>query len=175
MDTTAAIAIAAAAFLAAAALGYFAVLHLIPRRIMARVMGMMGKLNGINRFFHGKRPTAKARTIVRPAPDLIYSSLIYDLGQGRLRLSGELPPGYWSLSLYAANSDNFFVLNDRELADRRFDVCLASGAATAPEGSRLVNCPGPKGIALIRMFVPNDGAIAAIVEAQKAYRAEILP
>ena len=153
---------------------YHMVLREIPRRIMARVMTALSGRSGVNAFAHGKRPTAKARMVVRPAPDLIYSTVVYDLKGSPVRLHGPLPPGYWSLSLYAANSDNFFVLNDRELPARNFDVTLAHGdsAGSAATGSRMVACPGPRGIALIRMFVPNDGAIAAIEQAQQAFRVE---
>lgn len=173
MDTTTAIVVLTAVPIVAGIGAYFMVLREIPRRIMARVMAGLSGRGGINAFAHGKRPTAKARMVVRPAPDLIYSTVAYDLKNGPVRLLGPLPPGYWSLSLYAANSDNFFVLNDRELPARNFDVTLTHGGGGAGAASgRVVHCPGPRGIALIRMFVPNDGAISAIEQAQRAFRVE---
>ena len=55
-----------------------------------------------------------ARAIVRPSPDLLYAGCAFDLADGPLRIQATVPRDtYWSLSMFAANTDNFFVVNDR--------------------------------------------------------------
>src|SRR5438105_7615311 len=109
-------------------IAYYVVLHVVPIRLMAAAEDRLTKMRntGTNTMHHGRAPTHRARQIVMPSPDLIYSSCVYDLSSGPLRIAGTLPPAdhYWSLSLYAHNTDNYYVLNDRELPDRRFDVVI---------------------------------------------------
>ena len=55
---------------------------------------------------------ASQRRVVMPSPDLLYATCAFDVRQRPLRIQADPKlPGYWSIALYAANSDNFFVLN----------------------------------------------------------------
>ena len=65
-------------------------------------------------FGQSRLPTSKSRFVVRPAPDLLYLTVWYDVSQYPLRLEGRIPDSYWSLSLFADNTDCFFVKNDTE-------------------------------------------------------------
>ncbi len=152
---------------------YQLILRQVPIRLMSMAEQRLLRMrnNASNTFFHGRAPTAKARQIVMPSPDLVYSSCVYNLGNGPLRMQGNLPPGghYWSLSLYAHNTDNYFVLNDRELPDRRFDVTLyppASGQVS--ESKSAVKSPSLTGIALIRMIQRREDDLAVIQAAQQS-------
>ena len=68
----------------------------------------------------------------------VYSSCVYDLSAGDLVISGALPPEghYWSLSLYAHNTDNYFVLNDRELAVAQFSIVVRAQGSAAGRAAR---------------------------------------
>jgi uncharacterized membrane protein len=152
---------------------YHVILHQVPIRLMSmaeqRLLTMRN--NASNTFFHGRAPTAKSRQIVMPSPDLVYSSCVYDLGKGSLRMQGDLPPAghYWSLSLYAHNTDNYFVLNDRELPDRRFDVTLyPPTSARIGESRSMVKSPSRTGIALIRMIQRREDDLAMIQASQQS-------
>jgi uncharacterized membrane protein len=152
---------------------YQVILRQVPIRLMTmaeqRLLTMRN--NSSNTFFHGRAPTAKARQIVMPSPDLVYSSCVYDLGRGPLRMQGSLPPAghYWSLSLYAHNTDNYFVLNDRELPDRRFDVTLyPPSLARVSESQSAVKSPSLTGIALIRMIQRKEDDLAMIQVSQQS-------
>jgi uncharacterized membrane protein len=62
---------------------------------------------------------------------------------------------YWSLSLYAANSDNFFVIDDRE-ARMGAEITLVRRGRAHPEGaSMVVESPTTRGVALIRRLAPD--------------------
>lgn len=151
---------------------YRIVLRQVPVRLMSMAEQRLLKMrnNASNTFFHGRAPTAKARQIVMPSPDLVYSSCVYDLARGPLRLQGNLPPAghYWSLSLYAHNTDNYFVLNDRELPDRRFDLTLHPPSARVDDSKSVVTSPSVTGIALIRMIQRREDDLAMIQASQQS-------
>jgi len=151
---------------------YRIVLQQVPVRLMTMAEQRLLKMrnNSSNTFFHGRAPTAKARQIVMPSPDLVYSSCVYDLARGPLRMQGNLPPAghYWSLSLYAHNTDNYFVLNDRELPDRRFDVTLYPPSARVVENKSAAKSPSLTGIALIRMIQRREDDLAMIQASQQS-------
>src|SRR5689334_8862736 len=90
----------------------------LPRAIMLRTMyGITRAAHGPNHLVFGVRPTAANRGVVRPSPDLLYSSCVYDLARAggvvRVRASG-MPKTYWSVSVFDADTNNFFVVNDRQ-------------------------------------------------------------
>src|SRR5260370_36720622 len=112
--------IAATLLVAVAVLG--ARVLLLPRLIMIRTMAGITKLASINTILHAPRPTSRSRGVVRPSPDLLYSICVYDLSSadGAVRVYAyDMPETYWSVSVFDANTDNFYVLNDRQAKTRR--------------------------------------------------------
>jgi uncharacterized membrane protein len=67
------------------------------------------------------------------------------------------PRRYWSLSIFDANTDNIFSVNDRAVASGRYALTLSKDGAG---GS--VAVPGAKGIALIRILVTDAKDLASI-------------
>jgi len=114
-----------------------------------------------NAWHLGDRVTAASRTIVRPSPDFAYSACPYDLATGPVRIHVAPWNDYWSLSLYANNSDNFYVLDDREARDGA-DILLIRGGAPPPDHptATVVESPSARGIALIRRLAPTPDAYA---------------
>jgi uncharacterized membrane protein len=159
-----------AGLVAALVLG-FAAYRIALDRVAVRLMdGAEKRLleirdSGPNSFRHGRAPTHESQRIVMPSPDLVYSSCVYDLAAGDLVIAGDLPPAghYWSLSLYAHNTDNYFVLNDRELPARRFSITLSRKARPG-----VVRSPTRTGIALIRMIQRRDDDLPVIRAAQQS-------
>ena len=98
---------------------------------------------------------------MRPSPDFAYSACAYDLSNGPVEMRVTPWSAYWSLSLYADNSDNFFTLNDRE-AQNGGDIMLIRRGSRAPETTdRVVESPSGRGVALIRRLAPTAEAFAA--------------
>jgi uncharacterized membrane protein len=152
----------------AAGIHYAAVL-VYPRALIAYVSGkIVGKV-GKNAFHHGTPPTPKDRIVVLPSPDLIYSSGAFDLTQGPVRITAPLTGSYMSVSLYASNSDNFFVLNDKQVKDGRFDIVLAKPETPVPDipGTQVVRAPSNTGIMLIRYFAGEGTRAEEIASRQK--------
>jgi uncharacterized membrane protein len=139
-----------------ALIGYFAVVFVTPNLLMAGAMRKISA-NGraVNQFIFAPRTSEASRQIVRPSPDLLYSTCVYDLSKGPLKVHEAAAPDYASLSVFQANSDNIFVLNDRQ-SPGGIDIVLAKRGQATPAGAHVVISPSTKGIILDRRLAPTE-------------------
>ncbi len=146
----------------------------IPRAIMRRTV----KLYPANQWVFARPATARDRVIVRPSPDLHYSILHYDINRCPLRLTAVIPSGqYWSVSGYAMNTDNFFVINDLQAKSSPVQVVLVPKGTkyiNASGRAHLVTAPTKEGIILIRTVIPSKADIPRLREVQKQSTVELL-
>jgi uncharacterized membrane protein len=141
------------------ALGHAAVLFATPYVMMDRFLDRAAARNGVNVMAFRDRPTAKNNRVVRQGPDILYSSCVFDLSNGPVRMHAVLPDTYGSLSLFADNTDNFYTVNDRETREGLVDLVVYPAGATPPEappGASLVASPSDRGNMIIRMVVRRD-------------------
>lgn len=157
-----------------AALVHVAAVAALPYAIMARVLGGLAAQAGENVFVHPPLATADSRTIVRPSPDLAYSSAVFDVSERPLRIEVSPSAPYTSLSGFATNTDNFFAVNDLDAGGETIDVVLVGpGTERAGlAGLRVIESPSDRGILLVRRVVPNAEAFPAIDAARQRTRAE---
>jgi len=153
--------------IAAAALTHFAVVYATPRLLMGAAIERVGG-GSFNAWRVAERVTPASRSIVRPAPDFAYSACAYDLSRGPVRIEAAAWEGYWSLSLYAANSDNFFVIDDREVRDGAAILLVRHAGGEDDEAERVVESPSVRGVALIRRLAPTRSAYDAAVRVARA-------
>jgi uncharacterized membrane protein len=143
-----------------AAATHVAAIYAMPRVLMHVAIERIGA-GGANAWHVGDRVTAASRQIVRPSPDFAYSACAFDLSRGPVVITATPWNAYWSLSLYGANSDNFFVIDDRE-AHRGAEITLVRRGRAHPEdASMVVESPSERGIALIRRLAPTPDAYNA--------------
>ena len=143
-----------------------------PRLIMQVLMHgpAAQKMNMHNQAAFPEAVTAKSRTVVMPSPDMLYSVCAYDLREGPLRVrAAPALPNYWSVALYAANSDNFFVRNDRQVAGKPVDLWLVAPGGDPqqkppPAGAEVVVSPSSTGFLLMRVLTTDYQAEKALVE-----------
>jgi uncharacterized membrane protein len=134
---------------------HFAAIYAVPNLLMNVAIERIGAATGVNAWRLADRVTAASRQIVRPSPDFAYSTCVFDLSQGPVVITTTPWDSYWSLSLYAANSDNFFVIDDRE-AHHGAQITVVRRGRAHPEGaSMVVESPSERGIALIRRLAPT--------------------
>lgn len=146
-----------------AAVTHIAAVHAIPRVLMNVAIERLGA-GGLNVWQLADRVTEDSRQIVRPSPDFAYSACVYDLSDGPMLITATPWNSYWSLSLYSANSDNYYVIDDRE-ARYGAEVTLVRRGARHPEGaSTVVESPSTRGIALIRRLAPSPATYAAAAD-----------
>ena len=146
-----------------AVLVHFAIIYAVPNVLMNVAISRLSEM-GLNRWQVAPRVTEQSRQIVRPSPDFSYSACTYDLARGPLVISAAPWREYWSLSLYAGNSDNFFVIDDRE-AHYGAEITLVQRGRPHPEGaSMVVESPSARGIALIRRLAPTPEEYSAAAQ-----------
>ena len=139
---------------------HLAAIVAVPRVLMHVAMERLGGA-GVNSWHLGERVTAASRQIVRLSPDFAYSSCAYDLSNGPMVISAAPYDAYWSLSLYGDNTDNFFVIDDRE-ARYGVEITLVRRGSPHPEGaSMVVESPSTRGIALMRRLAPTASTYEA--------------
>ena len=143
-----------------------------PRLTMQVLMhGPMAQtLNMHNQAAFPPPVTAASRTVVMPSPDLLYSVCVFDVAARPVRISANPNlKSYWSIALYAANSDNFFVINDRKSNGKPVDLWLVSGSGSRsklpiPTGAQVVVSPSTTGFLLMRVLTGNYDAEKAVIE-----------
>jgi uncharacterized membrane protein len=154
---------AAVLFAGVAVLANVATVAALPWLINAYVMHKLAALaGGANRALHAPRADASARTVVRPSPDLLYTACVFDVSEQPLRITAPVPDSYASVAGFAADTSNFFAVNDAALAPdaggrKRFDVIVARAGATGlPPGARVVTAPSERGLILFRTLIADD-------------------
>jgi len=154
-----------------AAIVHVASLLLLPRLIMLRTMSVVAGSASANTILHPPRSSARSRTVVRPSPDLLYSICVYDLraGDGAVRVSiRDMPDTYWSVSVFDADTNNFYALNDRQAKTGAADFLLVESAAPAnDERFPVVTAPTSRGIVLFRILVSYDARMAEFDAARR--------
>lgn len=146
-----------------AAIVHILTVLLLPGTVMAVAMARLADAGADRGILHVPPPTAEARSVVRPSPDLAYSVCLFDLARGPLLVEAAIPDTYWSISAYAANTDNFFAANDSQIPGDRFSVIIATEdqAEALPEGVPVTFSPTRKGLVLMRMLVTDRDSYLA--------------
>jgi uncharacterized membrane protein len=148
---------------------HLATVWYLPHFVMNRALAKMGAPNMIH---HGGRVTAASRGVVRPSPDLLYSTCPFDLSNGPIEIRATVPANtYWSVSLFDAETNNFFVRNDRQLNGKPLDlIVLTPKEDREPHqlpGRIFVRSPSEHGLALFRTLINDDSHFAAIDKARR--------
>jgi len=154
--------------LVVAAVAHVAVIVTAPYVLMRGAMDRVSREGTrINVWNHAPRVSEASRRIVRPSPDLAYSSCVYDLSNGPIRVTAAAWDDYMSVSAFAENSDNFFVINDRQ-APNGVDFILIRTGEPKPEGAAMVvESPSATGIILQRRVAATEERFAAADAARK--------
>lgn len=137
-------------------IGHLATVFAAPYVLMDAAMDRISRGGQrVNVWSHPQRTSENSRAVVRPSPDLAYSACVYDLSGGPVRVTAAPWSDYMSVSVFAANSDNIFVINDRQAPDG-VDLVLVRRGQTPPEGAAMVvESPSERGIVLQRRVAPT--------------------
>ena len=139
----------------------------IPYGLMSVAMGRLGQ-GGVNRMSYGNLATPERQPVVRPSPDLAYSSCAYDLSSGPVAIDVTPVQGrYSSLSIFDAATDVIFVRNDVEAGGKPYRVVVARAGQAVPAGAAVVRTDHDRGIALIRLLLKEPQEIAGLDAARR--------
>ncbi len=151
----------AAGLLIATAATHVIVVQFMPEMLLSFVIN---KLPGeVNQDFHSPRITDESRRVVRPSPDLLYSLCPYDLAAGEtLQISALAPTDtYISLALYDESTNNYYLLNRRDLSTGsplKLDLVYASDTDDTElrrdrDATETVRSPTRRGVAVFRILM----------------------
>jgi uncharacterized membrane protein len=159
---------ALATFLVAAVTNVIVVMAM-PYGIMDETMNERFGSLPRNTVFHGQLKTAEDRSVVRPSPDLLYSIILYDVSQNPIRITARVPESYWSVSFFASNSDNFFVINNKQAESNPVEQLLVgkNRPQSNPGNARVIVAPSERGIVVFRLFITDVQGLPELVKIQK--------
>lgn len=151
-----------------AVVGYNVMMVEFPRVLMGFATKRISKASGYNAMYAAPLATDKARAIVRPSPDLAYSSCPYDVSNGPVLVDvAPVPAPYWSLSVFDARTDVAFVRNNIDAEGQPIRIAIALAGQPVPNGMQAVRVADSSGIALIRILVQDRAQFPAIDAARK--------
>jgi uncharacterized membrane protein len=146
-----------------AAIGYQATLAATPYFLMNAAMKRIGGAGPENRFAFGPMATADRQPIVRPSPDLSYSTCVFDVSKAPVLVDVAPVPGhYWSLSIFDARTDVAAVRSDRDTGGKTARLALLRAGQKAPPGYDPVQLDHDRGIALIRILLADPAEYVGI-------------
>lgn len=132
-----------------------------PRVVMRAVLRELAPLGVAVQAVFPPPTDHTQRRIVMPSPDLLYALCAYDLSTGPLTVSADLRlPGYWSIALYADNTDNFHVVTDRQADGGPVRMRVVAPGAPVPQAegaARVISAPSARGLLLMRVL--DDGRL----------------
>lgn len=147
--------------LVAVAIGYAAIAY-IPYGLMNVAIDRLGQ-GGVNKMSYGNLANPDRQPVVRPSPDLAYSSCPYDLSAGPIAIDVTPVEGrYTSLSVFDAATDVIFVRNDVEAGGRPIRIIVAREGQAVPAGSETIRTNHDRGIALVRLLLKDPAEIGGL-------------
>lgn len=151
---------------------HFVLVWLVPYVLMGAVIIGASQQNGVNEIYQAPKVDQTSRTVVRPAPDLAYTTCAFDLRKGALAVTMPKSETYSSVSFFADDTVNFFALNDRAVEGVSQEIILmreSDRSTIVPPTAIGVRAPTTKGLVLFRRVIPSDDAWPAIdAERRKA-------
>ena len=145
------------------AIAWHGTLIAVPRGLMVLAERRIATVAGFNHMLHAPIVTAKSRAIVRPSPDLLYSSCPFDVSAGPVLIdAAAISAPYWSLSVFDHATNVAFVRNNQQSGGKPIHVALLRDGQSTPAGYEAVHVPGKRGVALIRVLIDRTKPIDAI-------------
>lgn len=140
----------------------------IPYGLMEGAIRKLSGSGGVNHMAYGNLANPKRQPVVRPSPDLAYSSCPFDLSAGPLEIQVAPVAGrYSSLSIFDAATDVIFVRNDVEAGGKPYRLIVAREGQAVPAGAEVVRTHHDRGIALIRLLLEDPGEIGGLDAARR--------
>lgn len=143
--------------------GQYLLAMVMPNLIMEVLYHRAGNEVGYNQLAVPGVPDETSRSVVRPSPDLIYGNCVYNLEDGPVIISAQVPARYWSMQFYQMNTDNFAGITNQRAERHRVgsvvEVTLV-GPGEDPKNypGEVIQSPTDRGIMLLRASAMGDRA-----------------
>jgi uncharacterized membrane protein len=154
-------------FLSVAVMTHVAVVLGLPLVAMHLAMATLAREDGASRFRSETQDPAAVHALASANPDLMHAVCSYDVQNRAVRISATLPPGLWSLSLYAANTDNYLIITEEQVADGALEVIIygTNYRSGFPPNSIALQSPSRQGVAVMRVVAGATPPAPQLAEA----------
>jgi uncharacterized membrane protein len=141
--------------LAVAWAGQYLLAMVVPNLIMEGVYFQGTKDGGYNQMVVRPVPDDTSRSVVRPSPDLLYASCLYNLEDGPVVIEAPIPERYWSMQFYQMNTDNFAGITNQRADSKRVGsvakvTLIRADDDPANYQGEVIQSPTDRGIVLLR-------------------------
>jgi uncharacterized membrane protein len=146
-----------------------------------RRLGDFEALGPVNKVFMVPGISPSSTVLRHASPDISYAVCRFDIADQPIRITAKLPDSYWSIAMYSEKSDNFYVINNRQVGQSDLTLLLARidpDAATAgeiidvPEHTILVSAPSSSGLVVFRAALPDRSSEAQVRAFLKSSKCE---
>lgn len=124
-----------------------------------------------NELIFNPPPRAGRTKVPLANADTLGTRAYLDLAEGPLLLEGPVPTGcaYWSVSVFAHNTDTVLIASDREFPSGRFKIAIRTARQAGPAADRTALLPSSKGVLLLRCFMRDreDGAYLKALDIER--------
>ncbi len=141
--------------------GQYLLALMIPNMVMETLYAVGSKKMGYNQLVVNRVSDETSRAVVRPSPDLLYASCIYNLEDGPLIIEAPIPARYWSMQFYQMNTDNYAgITNQRDEHHRVGSVVkvtlIDSDDSPADYTGEVIQSPTQRGMIMLRASAIGD-------------------
>jgi uncharacterized membrane protein len=160
---------------------HIAIVLLIPLYAVNDAWANVERLGRDGQFHLLGLPEAGSEPIASLDPRMMHAVCRFDLTDGPIRISANMPDEFWSVAIFDRRGRNIYSLNDRASERSRLDLVVLTPVQMAQirqdppeslETSIVLELPVQDGFALLRAFVPDDtylpGVTAALRQADCA-------
>ena len=153
--------------------GFASALYLIPFKATDLLFArFLQRGSVVNQMSQPIVRNAKTNSVPQDNADTLTRSAIIDLSKGPLVFQADVPANavYWSISLFAHNTDTFFVANDQKVGPGPYSLLIKTRAQATPTTSvdDIAISPTRKAFLIIRYTMPdrNNPTIVAAMREQ---------
>jgi uncharacterized membrane protein len=152
--------------------GWFSTLIAIPylaSNVIFRVLEKRGIKH--NQLTPSLVSTAGQDPVPMTNADMVSRSAVYDLSDGPVLFEADVPTNlqYWSVTVFAHNSDVLSVTNDRRAGPGRFRLAIRKADQTTfPQAEAEVVSPSERGFLLVRAIISDRNSAADVAAGRAA-------
>ena len=161
----------------AAVATYAGFILFVPGYMFAAGISNMAANHGANRFFI-LPPEHQARLFPGLPRNGVTGICLFDVSQGGVTLSADLPDGFWVTTIYSDKGETIYTVNNRQSGSNVFNVRLSRAPgfiemlvqATDKERPEIdsgwtVQSPEPRGLAVVWYPLPDPALRPSTAEA----------
>jgi uncharacterized membrane protein len=136
--------------------------------VRAHLIGIDRMAGGTHELFHAPLPDASFRHIVKPSPDLLYSTFTYDLDDGLVHLRLPQHDGPWVAQVMDDRGDTIGYVR----AGDEHVVLALEGQGVHVDEARVLRLEAARGAVLVRYLVERPAQLDELDAKRRTIRVD---